>query len=73
MTKAEIKHGRWEEGGYAYGETEWKCSVDNNNCSSGGVDWACAAVGMVELHCRAVHSMAIAICGNLPGSDCPGD
>lgn len=22
-----IKHGRWEEGGYACGETEWKCSV----------------------------------------------
>lgn len=21
------KHGRWEEGGYACGETEWKCSV----------------------------------------------
>lgn len=24
---APVLHGRWEEGGYACGETEWKCSV----------------------------------------------
>lgn len=23
----ELRHGRWEEGGYACGETEWKCSA----------------------------------------------
>lgn len=28
-----VKHGRWEKGGYAYGETEWKCSV------CGETDW----------------------------------
>lgn len=22
-----VRHGRWEKGGYACGETEWKCSV----------------------------------------------
>lgn len=22
-----VLHGRWEKGGYACGETEWKCSV----------------------------------------------
>lgn len=22
-----VQHGRWEKGGYACGETEWKCSV----------------------------------------------
>lgn len=24
---APVRHGRWEKGGYACGETEWKCSV----------------------------------------------
>ena len=28
LEKSEVvKHGRWKEGGYACGETEWKCSV----------------------------------------------
>lgn len=22
-----VRHGRWEKGGYACGETEWKCSA----------------------------------------------
>ena len=22
-----VRHGHWEKGRYAYGETEWKCSV----------------------------------------------
>lgn len=34
LKKSEVvKHGRWEKGGYAYGETEWKCSV------CGGTEW----------------------------------
>lgn len=34
LEKSEVvKHGRWEKGGYAYGETEWKCSV------CGGTEW----------------------------------
>ncbi len=34
LKKSEVvKHGRWEKGGYAYGEAEWKCSV------CGGTDW----------------------------------
>lgn len=28
LEKSEVvKHGRWKEGGYACGETEWECSV----------------------------------------------
>ena len=34
LEKSEVvKHGRWEKGRYACGETEWKCSV------CGETDW----------------------------------